>query len=315
MLKRVLAVLVLGIAPAAFAQAVTPSWVGDFEDGTVNAWSERYDAHPGTTDRVTVVNSPVKQGQYALKTTVKYGDLNNAGNRAEVVLRDPMFHQGDEVWFHWYTMFPEDFVADKRWVLFTQWHSSGFGFPITFNLHGEEIDFRVMAHDYDQRGDYEGGILYKAPLERGKWTEYLLHVKFSDSNDGFVELWQDGEQVVPLTYHPTLDKGDYAYLKQGIYRHKEIPHDMTIFHDGMTAYTERPEHLFTPASSEPIAGSPTPTEGGVASGEIPPEGGITSPPGGGTYGGQGCGGASGLPAAALLFPVFGVPGLFRRRRS
>ncbi len=281
--------------------AATPTWIGDFESGDVNQWSDKVDVHPGTTDRLQIVSDVVAQGNYALKATVKHGDLNNAGNRAEVVLRNPMFHQGDEVWFHWFTMFPEDYQSIDKWVLWTQWHSSGFGFPITFNLHGEELDFRVMAHEYDARGDYDGGVLWTAPLEKGKWMEFVLHVKFSDSGDGFVELWKDGEQVVPLTYHHTLDPNDYAYLKQGIYRHKEIPYDMTIYHDGMTAYADQPEEVF--ARWEGGAG---PDEGDASTPTDP----SLDP---GAAGEAGCSGTDAAAAAALL-PLFGLGGLIRRLR-
>jgi hypothetical protein len=321
MLRRALIVAVLGWAPLALS--AEPSWVGDFETGDVTQWSAKYDAQPGTTDRVSVVDSPVKQGRYALKTTVKHGDSSNLGNRAEVVLRDPMFHQGDEVWFHWYTLFPEDYQPDDRWVLFTQFHSNGFGFPLTFNVHGEQLSFRVMAHDYDARGQYAGGILHREPLVRGQWMEFLLHVKFSDGPDGFVALWRDGQQVVPQTPHQTLDRGDYVYLKQGIYRHRDIRQDMTLYHDGMTAWTERPEHLLSPpplAEAEP----PEPPSGELPAEPLPgleaaaPEApGVLMPPDGAHLETFGCGqGAPGQGAAALLFfPAAGALRWWRRRRG
>jgi hypothetical protein len=280
------------------AAAAAPLWVGDFETGDYLQWSDRIDVQPGTTDRITVVTSPVAQGRYALKATVYPGDLVNSGNRAELVLRNPMFRQGDEVWFHWFTMFPEDFQTTLDWVLWTQCHGSGFGFPITFNLHGNELNMRVMAHAYDAAGDWEGGVLWKAPLEKGKWMEFVLHVKFSDSDDGFVELWKDGQLVVPKTNHPTLDPGDYCYLKQGIYRNKNISYPMTIYHDGMTVDTKRPEDVFAQWSSgQTGAGQPI---GGA---------GITGP-----ESGAGCAAGGAGPLDAALLSLGGALLALRRRR-
>ena len=223
------------------ALAADPIWSGDFETGDLSQWSPRLDLQEGATDRLVVVDAPVRQGRYALRATVKPGDLNNNGSRAEVVLRDQMFHEGDERWFHWYTMFPAEFQPSPKWILFTQWHDSGFGSPLGFNLHGETLSFRVMGHEYDRAGQWEAGTLWKARLQPGKWNEYLLHVKFSDNpNIGFVELWVDGQPVVPKTMHATLDPGDYVYLKQGLYRDKSINWDQSVYHDGMRIYAADP---------------------------------------------------------------------------
>ncbi len=276
----------------------TPIWVGDFETGDWSQWSREIDVHEGTTDRVQVVTEPVAQGQFALKTTVRPGDINNNGSRAEVVLREPMFHKGDDVWFHWFTMFPEDYQPTQKWVLFTQWHSSGFGVPLGFNLHGEKLSFRVMGHEYDSKSDWDGGTMWEGKLERGKWMEFLLHVKFSDHDDGFVELWKDGEQIVAGTNHPTLDPGDYVYLKLGLYRDKSIPYDMTIYHDGMTAYASRPDEVFARwEGGDPDEGEQ----------ETPPPADDSTDPGEG-----GCDMET-LGLAALL-PMFGLGRLLQRLR-
>jgi hypothetical protein len=223
------------------ALAAQPLWSGDFETGDLSQWSPKLDLQEGATDRLSVVGEPVREGRHALRATVKHGDLNNNGSRAEVVLRDPMFREGDERWFHWHTMFPADFEPSPKWALYTQWHASGFGVPVGFNVHGETLSFRVMGHEYDGAGKWDAGTLWKEQLRRGKWNEYLLHVKFSDNpNIGFVELWVDGELVVPKTMHATLDPGDYAYLKMGLYRDKSINWDQSIYHDGMRVYAVDP---------------------------------------------------------------------------
>lgn len=293
MLKRAIALGLFLVAPAAMAE---PIWVGDFETGDWSQWSSEIDVHEGTTDRVQVVTEPVAQGRFALKTTVRHGDINNNGSRAEVVLREPMFHQGDDVWFHWFTMFPEDYQPTEKWVLYTQWHSSGFGVPLGFNLHDETLSFRVMGHEYDRRSDWTGGTMWEAQLERGKWMEFLLHVKFSDADDGFIEVWKDGEQIVAGTNHPTLDPGDYVYLKQGLYRDKSIPYDMTIYHDGMTAYSSRPDEVFArwEGGGADDGGSETP-----------------DPADDSTDTSVGCGEALGL---AALLPMFGLGRLLQRLR-
>jgi hypothetical protein len=279
------------------ALAGEPLWRGDFETGDLSQWSPTLDTLAGATDRLVVVGDPVREGRHALRATVKHGDLNNNGARAEVVLRELEFREGDDRWFHWYTMFPADFVASPSWALLTQWHSHGFGVPVGFNLHGESLSFRVMGHQYDGAGQYDVGTLWKAPLERGRWNEYLLHVKFSENpNVGFVELWFNGAPVVPKTTHATLDPGSSVYLKMGLYRDRAITWDQSVYHDGMTVYADDPR------VSDPNFGSPTTPFGNsnaLDSSVLPGEAG-------------GCGSGD-TASAALFLPTPFLLRLVRRR--
>jgi hypothetical protein len=295
----------------ASAFCAEPIWSGDFETGDLSQWSPILDIQAGTTDRLVVVDEPVREGRHALKVTVKPGDLNNLGNRAEVVLTNPYFTQGQERWFHWYTLFPANFQTSPKWMLWTQWHSNGFGVPMGFNLHGETLSFRVMGHLYDQQGQWSAGTLWTAKIQPGKWNEYLFHVKFSDdSSVGFVELWVDGEQVIQKTHHQTLDTGDYVYLKQGLYRDKTIDWDATIYHDGFKVFGSDPRPFSTPTEPEPDVGTPVDPvdpsnpDAGVSNPEDPK---LPQEPG--DLGGSGCGKSG---SAALLVPAPLVLGALRR---
>ncbi len=318
------ALFALGTAATAFASA-TPVFSGDFETGDLSQYQT---LDQQTPDRIQVVQSPVRQGNYAVKTTVQPGDLVKNGSRAEYVITSPMFHEGEERWFHWYTQFPADFRTSPKWHLFTQWHSGDFGVPIGFNLHGEKMSFRVMGTEYDKRSDWSGGYLWEAPLERGNWMEFILRVKFSaNPNVGFVELWKDGQKVVEQTFHQTLYPGGSVYVKQGLYRDRTIDWTQHIFHDGFAVYSQRPEHLFAPPAPPPpppVASNPPgsmlpgdgaqvgfPTTPGVVA-ENPFESGL--PGADGTLGAAGCGSSS---MTGMLFPLaaLGAIPLLRRRRA
>jgi hypothetical protein len=343
------ALCVAGATALAATAFANPVFVGDFESGNLSQY-QSIDVQAGSTDRLVVVESPVRQGRYAVKATVKPGDEVKLGSRAELVMTNPLFVEGDERWFHWFTQFPADFQTSPKWHLFTQWHSGDFGVPLGFNLHGEQLSFRVMGTEYDKRQDWGGGYLWTAPLERGKWMEFLLRVKFSsNSNVGFVELWKDGKKVVSQTMHQTLYPGGSVYLKKGLYRDRSIGWNQSVFHDGMTVYSSRPEHLFTPppaqeppaqqppaqeppAQEPPAQEPPTPGPGPTFPTDpplagLPPGTGTTPPIGGepvrprlpgakGRLGGEpaGCGASS---MAGMLFPfatLLAIPVIGRRRR-
>lgn len=311
-----------GLTGAALA---APVFVGDFETGNLGQY-QTLDLQ--AQDRIQVVQSPVKQGQYAVKTTVQPGDYIKLGARAEYVITNPMFEEGQERWFHWYTRFPEDFRTSPKWHLFTQWHSGEFGVPLYFSLHGEQMGFRVMGTQYDQSGRYDAGYLWTAPLQRGEWMEFLLRVKFSSNpNVGFVELWKDGKKVVEQTFHQTLYPGGSVYVKQGLYRDRSIDWNQSVFHDGMTVYSGYPDHLFAPPPQQPpVATNPPATPGPDTGGghipfpetptlvpDNPLEARLPRAEGNVGLGSAGCGSAS---MAGMLFPLAALASLplFRRRR-
>jgi hypothetical protein len=78
-----------------------------------------------------------------------------------------------------------------------------------------------------------------APITRGTWHDFVLHVMWSaDPDYGFVELWYDGEIIVPLTNVATLfSAADTNYLKQGLYRDELTEPTAFLYHDGMVVGT------------------------------------------------------------------------------
>jgi Polysaccharide lyase len=220
------------------AEAITPWKYWGFETGDIGTgweWGKsQYQA--GTTDRLVRVSSTLAEGDYSLRVTVKANDLHSGGERAEVVqtsTANPHFKEGDIVHYYWWTLFPSSFVTSSLWHVWTQWHQTSDTAccvpDLEFVLHGNTIGLWV----YKNRDASD--ILWSAPLQLGHWYRFQLIVKWSTTNQGFVQLWVDGKNVVN-TFHITLDPTSTpysTYMKQGLYRHKDINHDQTIYHDGM----------------------------------------------------------------------------------
>jgi hypothetical protein len=119
------------------------------------------------------------------------------------------------------------------WNSFMGFHHTGTtgGGNIAFSVNNmSRIMFLARGGAFDSpiRKDYT-----LAPLEKGRWYDFVLHIKWSsDPSVGFVEVWLNGSKVVPKTITPTLYVGQGAYLKMGYYR---AAYDQTtvIYHDGM----------------------------------------------------------------------------------
>jgi hypothetical protein len=234
------AVLLMMLPMSALATTV---WRGDFETRDLSQWSGK---EAVAAERLQVVADPTREGRYALKVTVKKGDdpINASGNRNE------LFHfgnesEGEEYYYKWSTQFSADYPSADTWQLFTQWHHDGPNGspPLEFFVWGERIFLRLEGRD--------DRVVWSAPLVRGQWQDFILHVKWSSSPKvGFVELYYNGELVLPRQFSATLFRGMQNYLKQGLYRDESIGETGVVYHDGMIQATSL-EDVLPPASVEP----------------------------------------------------------------
>jgi hypothetical protein len=202
-------------------------WVGDFESGDHSQWTR---TQMVSGDRLALVASPRRQGSYAIKATVKQGDdpINSSGNRNELVkmTREAV---GSEYYYRWSTMFDSTFPSVRTWQLFTQWHHEGSSGspPVEFYVYGEEIRLNI--------GGSPGVIVWRTPLVRGQWQDFIFHVKWSpDSSVGFVELYLNGKLVMPKRFIATQFSGQLNYLKVGLYRSDTVAQQGIVYHDGWT---------------------------------------------------------------------------------
>jgi hypothetical protein len=229
-----------------------------FETGDISEWGNCTEVPDNATDGLQVVTSPVIQGQYSLKAYLNPGDFDaqTNGSRAEVkycspALRNYYFVPGDDIWYHWYTMFPENFTIPRPadptwWITWTQWHGAlgggKFGLPVAFNLNGDKLNLRVNGSHYDKIGCYNittghcGYHWVEQPLQTGKWYEILIHIVWSNTTNGLVEGWVNGMPIAPysgVTLSPSEPEDAKVYLKQGIYRNRNTTLTQSIYHDGM----------------------------------------------------------------------------------
>lgn len=252
-MTRVLGLFAVLLTTTAFATTV---WRGDFETGDTSQWSK---TQAVSADRLSVVSSPVREGQYALKATVRQGDdpIGASGNRNELVYFGNEA-VGSEYYYKWSTLFPDDYPSEKTWQLFAQWHHFGCcgSPPLQFIVNGEQIMLAGV-----------GKTVWTAPLERGKWYDFIMHAKWSpDPAEGFLELWVNGEKVVPRMAVATMFPNDTNYLKLGLYRNSTIAPVGVVYHDGFTMATALEDVLPAQASRPP---EPVPPEEALPSTEPP----------------------------------------------
>jgi MYXO-CTERM domain-containing protein len=139
---------------------------------------------------------------------------------------------------------------------------------VEFFVYGEELRLTLT----------DSVTPWSARLVRGAWQDFIFRVKWSsDPSVGFVELWHNGQLVLPRYKHATMYPGDGIYLKLGLYRSDTVQPVGVVYHDGFVQATQLEDVL--PLGPRPDAGTPAPDAGTPApdAGTPAPDAGTGSP--------------------------------------
>ena len=230
LIGTVLAVLAAGIALGRITgDHGRVVWRGDFETGDLSQWDLVQEVDE---DRIQVVDDPIRQGGHAARFVVTPDDsIGDSSPRAELGARIGD-REGRERYYRWFTYFDPEFPTGHRngFVTFTQWRAVDESDDWTsFMAWGNRLELR------------RGGTRWSTRLVKGVWHEFIYHVKWSpDPAVGFIELWYDGELVLPRLHLRTMSgspgEGVPNYVKQGLYKDERVPTGV-VYHDGFVAGT------------------------------------------------------------------------------
>ena len=226
-----------GSAPPAPAHAPTPTlgpqppalWLGDFETGSLSQWDL---VQAAAADRIRVVPDLVRQGRFATRFEVRDGD-NKGGERAELARTDMKEKPGTEYFYGWSTHFAPNFPSTGGWQEIIQWKGDNSGSPpLAVDVDNNVLKLQAGPQASDRTP------LWKTTLERGRWLDFVVHVKWSpDAKVGFVEMWFNGAKVLERRSLNTMYPGKDNYLKQGLYRSTNVSGPSVLWHDGMRVGT------------------------------------------------------------------------------
>lgn len=204
-------------------------WNGGYDTGSLSQWDLVQQAAPG---RISIVGSPTEPRDNVARFEVRPEDsIGDTSPRAEVgkYLGE---QEGEERYYRWYTYFPESFPTNypNSFITFTQWRAVDESEDYTsFMLWGERLELR------------REGTKWSTKLTKGVWHKFVYHVKWSpDPSVGFIELFYDGQLVLPKTNVRTM-AGTVAnpvenYVKQGLYKSEDIPTGV-LYQDGFVSGT------------------------------------------------------------------------------
>lgn len=146
---------------------------------------------------------------------------------------------GTEQWWRWFHLVPDDWIGafPKQDELLSYPRvkldgGSGFQFHHALPAGGTETGSAPLYTGIDDKGPWLK-LVDQTVGERKRWTyqplkrmhgyEWLLHILHSpDPSLGFLELWIDGDPVIPKYQTQTMYAGTLQYAIAGIYRRWSI---------------------------------------------------------------------------------------------
>lgn len=212
----------------------------DFEDGTTDDWV----AEAAEAWSVTVVDDIARCGSYAARFEIREGDSPTGdGFRAELhELADFAAPFGSEVWYAFSTLVPDDWVDLDNRAVIAQWHATpdladGEAWrspPLAVRYRSGEVyvTARHASEPVQPENDAPEQELWRSEgaWEKGVWHDWVFGVRWTYEDEGFVQVFHDGEQVV--SYEGPIGYNDVAgpWFKWGIYR-DDVPEVQVLFHD------------------------------------------------------------------------------------
>lgn len=193
-----------------------PIQVENFDDGNANLFRQNLQDAPSST--ITIVNSPTRSGDYAVKFLREAGELRNE-------FMAPPVPKDREYQFKWSIYVPENWATnDDSSVGITVsqivpqsggwWQGGGFHLKIFGGSWGV-----WHQHQPSPTTQISQLILEKdlKSITKGEWTDFEVRTKWSHRDDGFLKLYANGELIYSKEGSVTFDGSEGAYFKWGIY--------------------------------------------------------------------------------------------------
>jgi hypothetical protein len=242
--------LLLAVALLPVARAAPEKEVYDGFEG--RKLSDVWDLDRCVPGSVELQSTVVRAGRGAAKITVRLGDKyegtgplqSKATERDELLERsDLVAREGDGVAYSFSIFLPEDFLVVPTRLVLAQWKQYD-------TKHTALVDNPVVAVRYaggelsvTLQTSREKQTLYRTTEDiRGRWLDFVFHLRFTCAPEGLIRAWLNGRQVCDFrgvtayTEEFGYPKAGRFYFKMGLYRDR-MPEPMTAYFD---EYRKRP---------------------------------------------------------------------------
>jgi len=200
------------------------------------------------------------------------------GNRTE--MSQAQSTTQEEGWYGFSQYFPGTYISDSTGEVIGQWHDkedvgeTASRSPSNTLLTADNRIKWMARWDADKIMDsgFSDGLVYidLGPIPKNKWIDWVIHIKFSHTNTGIVEVWKDGVKVIDRINMPNAYNDDnYPYFKFGVYKWKWgtaasqriIYYDEVRIGNSNSSYDEvKPSSSQESVTSKPVTSEPVTSE-------------------------------------------------------
>ncbi|MCG6191489.1 polysaccharide lyase [Maribellus maritimus] len=179
-----------------------------------------------------------RTGNHCVKLEFKKGYIRQDGGDGNFTERTeldsgthPTLHQ--KMWYKFSILILEDFpIIDNRLVISQVKQTVLLKNPLQLYAQRYRNGNHYLTIYNMTSSKKEQAARYELPeLTKGKWHDFILQIYYSDSTDGYINMWMDGKKVVSFIGPTASKKGrNQFYHKIGMYR-DQYSEPMTIYFD------------------------------------------------------------------------------------
>ena len=170
----------------------------------------------------------VREGSTAGRFEIRKDDPKlYGGHRSEMAqIRSTTLEEG---WYGFSQYFPYTYSTDSTEEVVGQWHDIPDDNETAARSPSNQIstgngrlkwttrwDSRSIQTNNITEGYFEKDL---GEIPKNKWIDWVVHIKFSNTNTGIIEVWMDGVKVIDRQNLPnSYNHEKYPYFKFGVYR-------------------------------------------------------------------------------------------------
>jgi len=243
-------VLVTGVGFALFGCDHTqrsPQTIHDGFEGT--SLSKLWRTDKLAKNALELQSEHVRAGQSAVKITIRSGDPSpsisaDETERDELQESDEFNAKEGECYSYEFTLFvPKDFPVVSTRLVFAQWKQKEGTTAVKVGNPIIALRYVSGALSITIQTDNHQTTHYITQNEiRGRWLDFVFHIRHARTPDGAVRVWMNGEEILnfqgPTAYSEKFGYEPYGvfYFKMGLYR-DDMAEPMSVYFD---EYRKRP---------------------------------------------------------------------------
>ncbi len=216
-------------------------WGSNFENGHLGIYKTVRKEGGGLHGSHVITTERARTGRRSMKITVPADPSRHTADRYQLAAGMPNGVDGDERWYGFSMALGHDWnlrqIKDNRSYFFSVFgfrysgpSTNGPGGNLDADLIGGAPRFLIGSNLSGAPGADHVGEAMLGTVVKGRWMDFVVHIKWSRGGDGLREVWRNG--VKARSYHGrTLGIGAPFEHRIGLYQGVGVEHTRTLYVD------------------------------------------------------------------------------------